>query len=301
MASALETWQAKINQLTAENRKRRSAELESQLVEIRHCAANTILAEAKERPIARVGSDVFAGCTGVPEIQGHQLNAETLAAGVLNHGALLVRELFQPQQVRYLLEQVDRNPVPQNVGALPLGCSPGNLFDLLEVYQQCGLLDAVTDYLDGEALLFAERAKLRHHRADRDRYAAIPWHQDVNFFGVKCYAINCWAAVTPCGDTNPGLSVIPRRLEQPLGWQGEQRAPLDYGKRLPEGMLEALTRDHPIVTPVFQPGDAILFDEMTMHTTAPRKWQAAEQIVAISWFFRASRFPAWGTPLWVKT
>lgn len=298
MALTLTEKLAQIEQQSTQNRMRRSAALELELVELRHQAAQAMLALNDEgRPAKTSAIDSFAGCEGLPEIQGPELNADTLTAGILNHGALLVRGLFNAAQVQYLLDSAEQATEDQQAGELPLGCSPRALFDLLEVYQQCGLLQTVRDYLGDEPVMFAERAKLRRHHADRDKYAAIPWHQDVNFFGAKSYAVNCWAAITPCGEDNPGLSVIPRRTEQRHGWQGDGLAPLDYGKRMPEGMLEELTRDYPIATPVFQPGDTILFDEMTIHTTAAKPWKLAKQIVAISWFFRASQFPAWGTPL----
>ncbi|MGI9284372.1 MAG: phytanoyl-CoA dioxygenase family protein [Pseudomonadales bacterium] len=298
MTSTLNEKLALIERYSAQNRARRSAALELQLVELRREAAQAMLTLNKEGQPAKTSiPDLFAGCGELPEIQGTELTVDTLAAGILNQGALLVRSLFSAAQVQYLLKSAEHAPADQQAGDLPLGCSPGTLFDLLEIYQQCGLLQTVRDYLGDEPVMFAERAKLRRHYADRDKYAAIPWHQDVNFFGTKSYAVNCWAAITPCGEDNPGLSVIPRRTEQRHGWQGDGLAPLDYGKRMPEGMMEELTRDYPIATPVFRPGDAILFDEMTIHSTAAKPWKLAEQIVAISWFFRASQFPAWGTPL----
>ena len=297
MTAAISELLATIEQRSAQNRAQRSATRELELVQLRHAAARALLASPLGQPAKTNADDLFANCKGLPEIQAAELNADTLAAGILNHGALLVRGLFNAQHIQYLRASLERSLADQQACELPLGCTPGTLFDLLEIYQQCGLLDTVRQYLGGEPLMFAERAKLRRHIAGRDKYAAIPWHQDVNFFGAQSYALNCWAAVTSCGEHNPGLSVIPRRTEQRHGWHGDELAPLDYGKRMADGMIAELTRDHPIATPVFQPGDAILFDEMTIHTTANKPWKVAEQIVAISWFFRASNFPAWGTPL----
>ncbi|MEP1471074.1 MAG: phytanoyl-CoA dioxygenase family protein [Halieaceae bacterium] len=180
----------------------------------------------------------------------------------------------------------------------PLGCTAHTLFELLEIYRECGLLQTITEYLDGEPLLFGERTKLRHHRAGRDKNAAIPWHQDVNFFGRMSFGINCWAAVTPCGRDNPGLEIVPWRTEQRLGWREiDGIAPLNYGRDIPAQQLATITRHHPPVSVELEPGDAVFFDEMTLHKTALRQWQRREQIVTISWFFSASGFPDWGTPL----
>ena len=289
---------ADIERLAAEYRHRPSREYALQLLELRYRRGREMLAQQGDNsyPI-RSAPDLFDHGRGISETWGKALSGELLASALLNYGALLVRGLFSPEQVQHLLAHSEENSTASPHGPIPLGCSAQVLQVLLEVYRECGLLRTVREYLGNEAVLFAERAKLRHHRGDRDRYAVIPWHQDVNFFGDQCYALNCWAAITPCGEDNPGLAVVPRRTELRHGWDSEELAPLDYGKCLSEGEIEALSRDFPVVTPVFEPGDAILFDEMTIHTTRPKPWKRPDQIVAISWFFRAAHFPRWGTPL----
>lgn len=251
------------------------------------------------RPVVKPDcADLFAGTNGLPEIEGSELSVETLSAGLLHHGGLLVRQLYNNEQLEHLQRTALASEEANRGDHKPLGCAPKTLFDLLDIYQECGLLDVVGRYLDDEPVMFAERAKLRHHRKGRDKYAAIPWHQDVNFFGNKSYAVNCWAAITPCGEGNPGLGVVPCRVDERLGWdQKDGIAPLDYGRSIPTDALERLAQNHPIAYPILQPGDALLFDEMTVHQTALKKWLLEEQIVTISWFFRAAGFPDWGTPL----
>lgn len=241
--------------------------------------------------------DLFPDCSGLPEISAEKLNASTLAAGIHHHGALLVRSLFSEQQVQRLLshKRTEASSAPDS--GLPLGCTPAELFDLLDIYQQSGLLNVFRTYLSDEPVLFGERAKLRQHQSKRDRSAVITWHQDAAFFGTGCQGVNCWAGITACGMDNPGLALIPRRFDELLCWKGDELAPLDYGKRMPEGLIEKLSQGHPAQFPMLQPGDALLFDTMTLHSTAVRPWNITEQIVAISWFFRASAFPDWGTPL----
>ena len=242
--------------------------------------------------------DLFPDEQGLPEIRGSELTAERLAAGLLMHGGLLVRELYSPEQLALLQAVAERDEVANREAESPLGCSESTLDELLSVYQSCGLLDVVRSYLGDEAMLFAERAKLRHHRAEVDKYAALPWHQDVNFFGRKSYAVNCWAAITSCGDGNPSLSLVPARNGQVVGWDEKDGiAPLTYGRALSETELETACQGRQIASPSLRPGDALLFDEMTLHQTASRLWSVDSQIVTISWFFRASGFPNWGSPL----
>ena len=290
---------AAIDQLSQLNREQPSSRLCGALLELRHRAALAMCQRATQDMELLIDAPAqhFESNAGLPEISANGLNQDSLLAGLHGHGALLVRGLFSEQQLerlRALLPEHEKAPEESDI---PAGCAPEVLFELLEIYRECGLLNLVKQYHGGETLLFAERAKLRRHVKKRDAFAAIPWHQDVNFFGHKSFALNCWAAVSACGEDNPGLGIVPQRTERRHGWDGPGLAPLDYGKRMPEGTLEALTSETPAAYPVLQPGDAVLFDEMTVHGTASRPWKVKEQVVAISWVFRPSHFPQWGTPL----
>lgn len=290
---------AAIRALSDQNRLASSPEIEAELVRLRIEAGRALLHRGNPGMTVQPGpADVFSGTTGIPEIGAGDLSADALASGILHHGALLVRGLYNQSQVDRLLEVSSSQDEGNRLKNNPLGCTAHTLFELIEIYRECGLLDAVRHYLVGEPVMFAERTKLRHHRAERDKYAAIPWHQDVNFFGMKSCAVNCWAAVTSIGEGNPGLGIIPRRVDERVGWKEEDGiAPLEYGKAIPPDVLHQLVTKSPAVYPVLRPGDALLFDEMTVHQTAVRRWELADQIVTISWFFPATGFPEWGTPL----
>ena len=288
-----------ISTLSEGNLRNPSAGREAKLLQLRINAGKLrCSSSATQNAVQPESTDLFPDIEGLPEIPAAELTAKTLAAGILHHGALIVRGLYQPQQLERLLEVASTDEEENLNSNSAVGCSAHTLFELLEIYHDSGLLGAVRDYLGGEPVIFAERTKLRHHKAGRDNYSVIPWHQDVNFFGTKSYAINCWAAVTPCGDKNPGLSIFPRRTEQRHGWkEADGIAPLDYGNAMPKELPDNLSAQLPAVHPILQAGDALLFDEMTLHQTAVRPWVIKEQIVTISWFFRASSFPNWGTPL----
>ena len=299
--SAYKNIASRLEELSAVNRRERSSDIEKELIKLR-VSAGTKLCEsaAGAALIPPPHVDLFAGSKGVPEISAGELCADKVAAAILFHGALLVRGLYNSEHLSRLNMLARLDETPNRERNLPLGCTSHSFFEMLEVYGDCGLLQTVAEYLGGEPVIFAERTKLRHHRAERDQYAAIPWHQDANFFGRKSYALNCWAAVTPCGKRNPGLGIVPTRLESCVGWDlADGIAPLDYSRSMPGELLGGLLDSYPAEYPQMEPGDAILFDEMTLHQTAVRRWDLKEQIVTISWFFRASAFPAWGTPLLV--
>ncbi len=253
--------------------------------------------------VASISEGVLPAGGPLPEVAGGDLDAYVLADGILNHGALVVRKLYSDAQVEHLRElaesQVEQAPAPQE----GLGCSAGTCMELLDIYWDSGLLPAVNAYQAGSTLMFSERTKLRRQLRRRDKLSAIPWHQDAAFFGGQRGAVNCWAAITPCGEENPSLSIVPRRFDHLIGWREQSGlAPLDYGRTESREAFDTLLQDEDCqpANCVLQPGDAVLFDEMTVHRTWSRPWRREDQIVSVSWFFPAGAFPDWGTPFAVE-
>ena len=268
-------------------------------MDLRVAAGKRLCARYSGADVAQPSSsDLFPQINGLPEITAGELSESTLAAGLLHHGALLVRGLYSSPEVSMLQQMAMAQGQAGRWDELSSEAWAHTVFTLLELYNNNGLLEAVRPYLGGVPVMLAERTKLRQRRGGKDNLAAIPWHQDVNFYGKKTYAVNCWAAVTSCGEDNPGLGIVPCRTEQRIGWSEKDGiAPLYFGSSMADSAFEQLTKRYPAVYPVLQPGDALIFDEMTMHCTAPRPWKQKLQTVTISWFFRASGFPDRGIPL----
>lgn len=292
---------ARIEELSEQNRRHSSPQLEAELVKLREAAGLRLCARYSGAEVTQPpSSDLFPQINGLPEIAAGELSESTLAAGLLHHGALLVRGLYSSADVARLKQLAMAQGQAGRGDELANETWAHTLFTLLELYSNNGLLEAVRPYLGGAPVMLAERTKLRQRREVKGKgnLQGLPWHQDVNFYGKKAYAVNCWAAVTPCGENSPGLGIVPCRTEQRIGWSEKDGiAPLNYGKDIPDSALEHLTKRYPAVYPVLQPGDALIFDEMTMHCTAPRPWKQELQLVTISWFFRASGVPERFTPL----
>ncbi len=287
--------------LSAENRRDPAPTLEVALLELRQRAARAVrAAPAGDMTLKPPPERYFANQHGLPEVARDAFTVEVLSEGILGHGALLVRGFFDAGTVEALVQQLkaelseEGDPV---VSVPEYGCAPSSVCRLIDAYEDVGFLRLVRQYFGEPPLMHAERAKLRRRIKGRDNYAVIPWHQDVNFFMHKSYALNVWCALNPIGEDNPGLAIVPRRTEERLAWSGEGPAPLDYGNAFDPALLQSFSADHPIAYPVLAPGDAVIFDEMTLHATASRQWRLPEQLVAISWFFRASHFPAEGTAI----
>jgi hypothetical protein len=105
-------------------------------------------------------------------------------------------------------------------------------------------------------------------------------------------ALNLWLSLSRCGDEAPGLDIVPRRLEHIAIGHVEM---LDVaGARR---QAEAAAGDVAIVRPIFEPGDALFFDEMFLHQTGSDPGMPKPRFAIESWFFGASAFPGDYAPI----
>lgn len=235
--------------------------------------------------------DLFEDAEGLPSIARSELNAKTLASGLLHHGALIVRELYDADQRKTLRECAELEEESGFEKGMMGRCSNHTLVELLKAYEACGLLAAVRDYLGDDLVMLKGRSEVRKKYSVPGKSFGLPWHQDVNFFGAQSYAVNCWASVTGCGEDSPGLTMVPRRFDERVGWdEARGRAPLTYGLKTPKEVLEEAMEGHPQLNVILGPGDAIIFDEMALHRTGSTPWATDYNITTISWFFRSARF-----------
>jgi hypothetical protein len=102
-------------------------------------------------------------------------------------------------------------------------------------------------------------------------------------------ALNLWLSLSRCGDEAPGLDIVPRRLDDFVSTQTDE-AMLDY--QVSQKAAEAAAGDRPIVRPIFEPGDAMLFDDLCLHKTGSEPSMPNPRYAIENWFFGASAFPA---------
>jgi len=289
----------KIKNLSAKLETKPKPRLEARIIDLRMKLAETLKSSGSDKtPEDRFKSDLFVGETGIPEVDAKDLTSETIASGLLFHGALMIRGLYNAEQIAFLTQIAEQEHAhkvanPKNI------VSTFSFCHLMRVYEESGLLNAVKGYLGDDAIIAIERARLRYKGLNQT--AGLSWHQDGSYFGEKCFALNCWAAVTECGRKNNGLSLVPRRNHEQLGADAVKQAQNRFGKAdLAYGnkvLKDYLPKNDGIKTPFFNAGDAIIFDEMTLHRTGKVKQITMPQIVSISWFFSLSRFPKFKTPL----
>lgn len=264
--------------------------------------------------------DPFPGIQGPPEIAAKALTAEILGGAIQHHGCLLVRGLIDAKQTKRLAEVVARAIDAGGAGAQPspwyapyplqpgdgmtegarkfvtgggavwTADSPHALADFLAFLKTHGVVRVIEEYLGERAFLSIGKSTLRRVPPD----TTTGWHQDGRFLGADIRTVNCWLALSDCGDDAPGLDLFPVR-ETAMVESGTEGA-FDWWV-VGEGVADKLAETTPVVAPLFKAGDALLFDQMLLHRTGARPGLTRERLAIESWFFAGSTFPMKQMPL----
>jgi hypothetical protein len=315
---------AEIERLTDANRGSRDRETERRLVQLRHFAGVRVLIENGARPEhPEPDFDSLPTAEVLPEIAAGEVTPELLRAGILRDGCLLVRGLVERDAALRFAEQIDRayaerekaadgrhpaagyyeefRAVPpfeiadgarlwvREGGGLLAPDSPMLTFEMLELFRDAGLPKLVGAYLGERPLISLQKTTLR--KAEPQVPGA--WHQDGAFMG-EVRALNLWLSLSRCGDESPGLDIVPRRLDHIVATATDD-AVLDY--QVSQAKAEEAAGDRPITRPVFEPGDALLFDELFLHQTGSDPSMPKPRFAIESWFFGGSAFPGEYGPL----
>jgi hypothetical protein len=301
-----ELW-AEVERLTAANRARRDRATERRLLRLRHLAGVRLL-EAGPRDPRFPAPGALPGAERLPEIPAASVTPELLRGGILRDGCLLVRGLVARDDALALAGQIDRafadragggelyeefepearfevasvRPWIEQGGGVLATDSPAVMFELLELLRAAGVPRLVGDYLGEAPLITVHKTTLR--RADPD--VGGSWHQDGAFMG-DVRALNLWLALSRCGDEAPGLDVVPRRVEEVVIEHGAMLDRAETARR-----ARAAAGEVGIARPIFEPGDALFFDELFLHQTASDPSMPNPRFAVESWFFGASAFPA---------
>lgn len=319
-------WRAAITLLTAHNRREPGADLECRLADLRlRGFEHTTPAPATASWPPHV-DDIFRAVprTAIPEIRASELSLQTLAAGILHHGAVIVRNLVDPAQATELACDIDRvmeaqaarnsgnrSPwfaPPPSLAQHKLGVgrkfiaetggiwaidSPRAMFHVLELYEQLGLRKLLTDYFGEAPCLSVRKWVLR-------RVAPLPaepdWHQDGAFMGTTIRSANLWIALNRCGgDTDtPGIELVPKRLNEIIK-TGTHGAGYDWV--VSPQLVNEQFRDTPPVRPLFEAGDAIFFDHFNLHRTSWGTHITQRRYAIECWFFALSSYPKEQIPI----
>jgi hypothetical protein len=259
------------------------------------------------------------------EIEPGDLTPSVLRAGILRGGCVLVRGLVGRERAEHLATDIQRCFIersrydarksfdprcyvpfaadPRRGQGLPLRewikegggvlavDSPSISFQFGEALREAKLPDLVETYLGGPPLLSGDKTTLRQ----AEPRVGGAWHQDGKFMG-QVRALNLWLSLTHCGDDAPGLDLVPRRLDEHVATQTDGVRMLN---QVSQQAAERAAAGLPILRPIFEPGDALLFDELFLHKTASEASMRHSRYAIESWFFAPAGFPADYVPLTV--
>ena len=317
-------YRAAIDLLAAANKSERDVELERQIRRVRHLAGIELMSSAPDSPSfpeASSPAPAIDPVSKVPEVQPHELTPEVLRAAILQSGCLLVRGMMDPVKAEALAQDIDhsfevrkglapgevdpdgfyeelqpedshvigeRGWIEQGGGVLAAD-SPRMLFDMLDAFETANLPSVIEGYLGETPALSAQKCTLR--KATPDVKGA--WHQDGKFLG-DVRAMNVWLSLSRCGDVAPGMDIVPTRLEH-FAQAGTDDAPLDYV--ISDAEVARAAGDTGVVRPIFNPGDALLFDDLFLHQTGSDDDMPNPRYAIESWFFGPSAFPDGYVPI----
>ena len=309
---------AEIESLTRENRDQPDPSREREILELRQRAGTGLVEEAGGRRILiDPDYDALKSSAPVPEVTGAEVTAGLIRAAILRHGAVLVRGLVDPSDAERLAQGIDRafmdrdtadnggapadgyyeelEAIPPNGpithrgavkdgGGVLAADSPRVAYEMFETFERTGLREIVGAYLDEDPAISADKTTLR--KADPSVPGA--WHQDGKFLG-DVNSVNLWLSLSHCGDTAPGMDLVPRRLDEivdaGVGDKGFSRIVVTHEKAV------ELAGEAGIIRPIFEPGDAMFFDHLYLHQTASEPEMPNPRFAIESWFFGPSAFP----------
>lgn len=318
---------AEIESLEKSNRRSRSTEAEREIRRLRHLAGVTMIRDAKasgfEPRHVEPGPSVpdLGPQSRLPEITPADLSAEMLRAAILEHGALLVRGLLDRDKAERMAADIDRSvetrarirgkatdpegyydemkpEAPYRIGERPwieegggvlAVDSPRLLFDMIESLQDAGLRDVIDGYLGERSAISAQKCTLRKATPD------VPgaWHQDGAFMG-EVRALNVWISLSDCGEDAPSMDVVPCRLDDFVA-TGTEGTALQF--QVSQQVAEEAAGDVGIVRPIFEPGDALLFDDKFLHQTGSDPSMPNARYAIESWYFGPSSYPMGYVPI----
>ena len=314
---------AKIATLEEHNQSAPDREAERRLVWLRHMAGIRVI-DAGADYVAFVEADAATlparGATSdswLPEVSAAELTPGLIRAGILRDGCLLVRGIVSRDDALAFADGIDRAFIErarlqagepaapgyydefrpsaryggeifgrtwiQQGGGLLAADAPLLAFQMMQLFQAARLPDIVSGYLGEPALVSAHKTTLRKAEA------SVPgaWHQD-GFFMGPVRSLNLWLSLSRCGDEAPGLDIVPTRLETYVATATED-AKLDY--TISQQRVDEARGQTPVLRPIFEPGDALFFDELFLHQTGSDPSMSKPRYAVENWFFGGSGFP----------
>lgn len=321
-------WREAIDVLNGLNRVLPDREVERRLLQLRYDAFERLERNSSPPWPPSVSAPVPPGCP--PEVSSAGLNPGIFTNAILEAGSLLVRGLIPPATVNRLVAGIEHSFAASDAaengslgvddapwfeefqpassqkkwtprfpkflrsgGGVYAADSPPVFFDLIEAVEEAGITALVTAHLGEPPALSVKKTVLRRVTHESSNAS---WHQDGAFMGTNIRTVNLWLALTRCGDDAPGLDILPRRLDY-IVETGTAGAIFDWAAS--PAKVEEAGEGVKVCRPIFEPGDALLFDHLFMHRTAADADMTRDRHGVEMWFFAPSLYPEMEIPLLV--
>ena len=259
---------------------------------------------------------------GVPEIAAAELDASVVRGAIERYGCLLVRGLSSKRRIAAFPGHIDRvldianqntlspqshdtrswyTPLATYPGGPPAGDearrkeriekgafwtadSPRLFSELCDLISETGVGDLIRSYFGERPTIGYNKCNLRRMRGK----GYWSWHQDGAFLGAEVRSLNMWMALTDCGVDAPSLDVVPRRVDYIVetGTDGAE-----FSWSLAPDMVVEAARGTPVMRPIFEPGDALLFDHFFLHRAGGHAQMPKARYAIECWFFAPSAYP----------
>jgi hypothetical protein len=295
-------------------------ERERRLIYLRHLAGIHVLGDSSGAHFAEPDSDGLAPGDPLPEFRREDLTPGVLRAAIVRDGCVLVRQLVPREKAVSLASGIERayeqrerrdagEPYDNSLisefsprppfrdaeerpwikvgGGLLAADSPKVNFEMMRLFTEAHLPELVSGYLGEPALISLQKTTMR--KAEPSVKGA--WHQDGFFLG-EVRSLNLWLSLSRCGDEAPGLDLVPRRIDRVLP-AGTDEASFTVSNE----QVRHVAVDAPVIRPIFEPGDALFFDELFLHQTGSDPAMPNPRFAIENWFFGGSGFPADYAPI----
>lgn len=270
--------------------------------------------------------DVFGADVDVPDIPASELNDAALAAALRLKGGVIVRGLISDAKAAEVRGYVDRtlglledqragrpldgadggaaawrvelrDPATGELvgpqwradnamfgGECSAGDSPHVAAQLVDMYREIGLTQMIENYLGEAPAVSLEKWTLRCVPPTTN----TSWHQDGAFLGTETRTVNVWIALSDCGEDASGLDIVPMHFDE-IVETGTRGAYFHWD--VGADLVEDIRGDKDVLTPVFKPGDAFIFDQFALHRTGVKEGLTKDRYALETWFFAPSHFP----------
>ncbi len=272
----------------------------------------TLRAAPGRAPWPPVYADPFPDVVGVlPEIDASALSAEFLGGAVAHHGGLVMRGIFNSDEVARAVAGIHRaeaqaerpstepdadawyrpythgegtqtRAMVRKRGGIWLADSPTNTAAMLDLLGANGVIGAVADHLGERPLFSLQKSTLRHSLPINN---FTGWHQDGSFLSADVRTMNVWIALSACGGDRPtpGLEVVPKRMDGILPTEGGF-----VSISVTPSLIDEIVADTPAYRPLFEPGDGLMFDERFLHRTYLHDKMTEDRYTLECWLFAPS-------------